>query len=782
MFRKKMKEEISVKNKKKRSASGALPWREIYKNGVVKMDESTYIVICRFENAPYLSQTETEQSSIYERYTAMLNGLSPKLGYQEVIYNSPVTYEDIKGLMVPLTSKDNEYVSCYGDIQKAFCNEIAVDISKKKYLLVLSYTVSSNMDNPFGVLIKAVSTLQPKMQSMGSALRMLMPEETLAILYELYNPYSSIQLKIPEKISDVKTLIAPGDIEFKAKRVELGDAYVRVFVAWKFGGTLDDAFLTDLLQNNCRITVSKHVEHLPKDVAISTMKRKLQNLEADRQSRLKKNKQSGENYIPLELENNIETCKDLISSLCGNEDLYRVTVLIGVTAQNETELSEACTLILNKAAEHYVTLKPLNLQMEEALNSLMPYGECFVNVATSMLSSEVGVMIPFSYPTFLDEGGIYYGKNVRTGEPVIINRKLDKNSNGFIFGKSGGGKSFYAKLEITALMSMPCFKDNDCIILDPDGEFVTLAAELPEQSEIVRLASTSNNVINPFDVSAFQLDTYGDDAINEQVQYILSFLSALKGSELTAVEKTIADRAANRCYRNYIDSGKKEMPTILSFDKELEVMTEPEAHTIRLYIERYVRGSIKLFSGQTSITMKKKLTVFDLSKLGNELKDTGMLALLSAIWNKVYENESKGRWTWIYLDELHRYYREENSLAATQIERLYAEIRKHGGIVTAMTQHPAGVLASPAASSMLTNSQFVVLFEQDDANVDAMAERLKLNADQRRMLVACDTGEAVLRARNSTIAVQLKYPRDNKVYDTITTDFKDKIVASGDKL
>jgi len=55
MFRKKMKEEISVKNKKKRSASGALPWREIYKNGVVKMDESTYIVICRFENAPYLS-------------------------------------------------------------------------------------------------------------------------------------------------------------------------------------------------------------------------------------------------------------------------------------------------------------------------------------------------------------------------------------------------------------------------------------------------------------------------------------------------------------------------------------------------------------------------------------------------------------------------------------------------------------------------------------------------------------------------------------------------------
>lgn len=768
---------VEYRNKRKRSAQGTLPFAALLKGGVLQMDDNTYTVLCRFENAPYLSQTESEQRGLYERYISMLNGLSPQIKYQEVIYSRPVDTERIASLMVPSADTSNSYKADYAAVQKGFVNQIAVDVTEKVYLLALSYTATSKLDNPLSVLSKAVSSLALKLQAMGSGLTQLLTEQVIATLYDLYNPYSAAPLTSFDSRANVRDIIAPGDIEFKAKQIQLGEAYIKTFVAWSYGGTLDDAFISDLTQNNCRVIVSKHVQHLAKDKAIEQTKKRLISLESDRQDRLKKNRQSGESYIPLELEANIANCKELIERLTGNEDLYKVAVIIGVIGKTEEELQEACTLITSKAAEHYVTIKPLLLQQEEALNSLMPYGSCEIAASTLLLSSEVGIMIPFSYPTFLDVGGIYYGKNVRTGEPVIINRKLDKNSNGFIFGKSGGGKSFYAKLEISALMSMPWLNADNCIVLDPDGEFVTLAEAFPEESEVIRLSSASADVINPFDVSDYQLASGGDDALNEQVLYVLSFLSALKGSDMTPLEKTIADRAATRCYRAYIDGGKKDMPTLLSFDRELEAMTEPEAHTLRLYIERYVKGSIKLFAGQTNVAFNKKLTVFDLTKLGTELKDVGMLALLSTVWNRIYENESKGCWTWIYLDELHRYYRQENSLAAAQIERLYAEIRKHGGIVTSMTQHPAGVLSSPEASSMLTNSQFVVLFEQDDTNIEAMTERLKLNEEQRRMLVACDTGEAVLRARNSTIAAQLKYPRENKVYETITTDFKDKIAA-----
>lgn len=773
---KKDKQNVEYQNKGKKTAQGSLPFEAILKDGFIQLDKSTYTILCRFENAPYLSQTESEQNSLYEKYISTLNGLSPQIKYQEIIYSQKVDTEQMESLIVPDCEGKNEYSRDYARVQKEFARQITATVTKKVYLLALSYTVTSKLDNPFNILTKAIAALSSKFQAMGSNLTQLLPEEVVTVLHELYNPYSSAKPSLKDRVT-IKDIITPGDIEFKAKQIRLGDAYMKTYIAWSFGGTLDDAFITDLLQNECRVIVSKHVEHLPKDKAIEQTKKRLQTLEADRQDRLRRNKGSGETYIPLELESNIANCRELIEQLSKNEDLYRVTVVMGVLGRPEEELEEAATLITNKASEHYVTIKPLILQQEEALNSLMPYGKCYVKSNTLLLSREVGIMIPFSYPTFLDKDGIYYGKNVKTGEPVVINRKKDKNSNGFIFGKSGGGKSFYAKLEISAIMCMPWLESDNVIVVDPDGEFSGLAIENAENSEIIRLSSFSENVINPFHVSDYDFKAYGDEAINHRVHYILSFISSLKGNELTAIEKTVADRAATLCYTRYVKGGKKDMPTLQTFDEALTEMEEEEAKTLRLYIERYLKGSIKLFSGKTNVALNKKLTVFDLTLLGNEIKNTGMLALLSLIWDRVYENNSKGKWTWIYFDELHRYYRKENSLAATEIERLYAEIRKHGGIITSMTQHPAGVLASPTASAMLTNSQFVVMFEQDDTNIEAMAERLKLNADQRRLLVSSDTGEAVLRAHNSTLSVKLKYPKENKVYETITTDFKDRIAV-----
>lgn len=780
MLRKKKKTEKEAKHLKEaqplRTAQGSLPWKAVLGSGVIQTDKDSYTLICRFENAPYLSQTENEQQGIYERYISMLNGLSPQIRYQELIFNTPVNRARIDRLMVPDEGK-TDFLRDYKATQKRFADEIAVDITEKEYYIALSYTATSKLDNPFSALTKAAAAIGTKLQAIGSGLTQLSAEQALEVLYRLYNPFSPATFKMPSGRVSIRDLIAPGDIDFKANCIRLGDALTKVFVVWGLGGTLDDTFVTDLLNNACRVTVSKHIEHVPKDKAIEQMQKRLRTLEADRQTRLKKNKQSGESYVPLKLETNIENCREIIGRLSGDEDLYRVAVIIGVSAKDEAELREACSLIVNKAAEHYVVIKPLSLQQEEAFDSLLPLGKSRIKANTLMLSSEVGVMTPFSYPVYLDENGIYYGKNLSSGEPIVIDRRRDKNSNGFIFGKSGSGKSFYAKLEIAALLAMPWFANDDIIAVDPDGEFIGLAHENPEESEVIRIASNSDTVINPFTLSDYELNAYGDGAINNRVHYILAFLSALKGQELTAIEKTVADRAVTACYRSYIADGKAEMPTLVSFDAELEAMPEDEAHKLRLYIERYIKGSIKLFCGQTNIQTTKKLTVFDLTLLGGELKNTGMLALLTLIWDKVYDNYAKGRWTWLYFDELHRYYRDDNGLAAEQIERLYAEIRKFGGIVTSMTQHPKGVLASASASSMLANSQFVVLFEQDAENVDAMAERLKLNEQQKRRLVAGDRGEAVLRARNSTVALQLKFPSGNRVYDTITTDFKDRIAA-----
>ncbi|MBQ3195417.1 MAG: ATP-binding protein [Clostridia bacterium] len=764
--------------KPEKEAAQLLPFKEIYESGVIRADNSTYALLLQFKNAPYLSQTEREQEAIYERYKQLLNGLSPAIHYQELIYSRPIDREGLENLMLSKRSIGNSYLDDHNRTLQRFANEILVDVTEREYIAVLSVTVSekNTTESPMSILVKAAKALETKFYSLGSAARILDAKGALKVFYELYNPYSQLSFQMPNGRKSYIEVIAPGDVNEKAKSLELGEHKVRVYAAWSYGATLDDNFLTSLLHLNCRVAASKHIVHLPKDKAIDRVTSRLKALEADRQDRLKKNRQSGESYVPLDLESNIANCRELLTRLNGDDNLFGVKLLVSAIAKDEEELREVCNVLQNKAAEHYVQLKPLLLQQSEAWEGILPLGTCKLKTETLMLTNELSVMLPFSTPGFIDRNGIYYGQNVNTGEPVIINRKQDKNSNGFLFGKSGSGKSFYGKLEITSLMTLPWCCCDEIIVVDPDGEFVSLAKACGDRSEVVRLSSNSGAVVNPFDVSADEFNHYGDEAVNNRTHFVLSFLDALKGSTLTAQEKTVADRVTTDLYRRYLESDKIQVPTLTDLDEELQKQPEEEARTIRLYIERYVRGSIKLFNGQSTVMMDKKLTIFDLSQLGSELKDTGMLALLAAIWRKVFENFRKGSYTWIYFDELHRYYRTDNSLAAEEIERLYAEVRKFGGIVTSMTQHPAGVLASPTAASMLTNSQFVVLFEQDDTNVEAMAERMKLNENHRRLLLAAETGEAVLRARNSTIAVKLLYPK-GKVYDTITTDFKDMLEA-----
>lgn len=745
--------------RRKRSAQGSLPFEAILKNGMLKTDNNTYTLLCALGNTAYLSLTEAEQARIYRQYTAALCSLPPNIHYQELLYSRPVDTDELRRLMLS-SGAGNDYAAAFTAQLEAEINNIAVSISDKRYVAALSYTAANEADDPISVLTKTAAALDTRLKESGSALTPLSADEVIQTLYTLYNPYAAV---MPEA-GTVKDIIAPGDIKFAPKTTSLGDSLLKVYVAWGYGSTLDDAFLTDLLADSSRVAVSKHLQHIPKEQAIDTLKKRLLSLEADRQTRLKRNKASGESYVPLDLERSVNACRELLDKLCGDEELLLTTVLVGVYGRDSAELQAGCELVLSRAAAHFVTLKPLTLQQEEALNSLMPYGTLKLSAGRAMLGNEAGIMLPFSFPSFLDGTGIYYGKNSRTGEPVIIDRKKDKNGGGFIFGKSGSGKSFYAKLEISALMCLPWYANDRIIVVDPHGEFVPLAAA-SEDSEVLRLAADGGTVINPFGrVTAETLST--------QVDYLITFVAALKGAPLTASEAALLDRAATGVITAHL-SGGKAAPTLLSLNAAIAELNEPEA-ALKLYLERYTTGSVKLFAGQTTATLGKKLTVYDLSGLSGTLTDIAMLALLTSIWDSVRENYACGRWTWIYFDELHRYYRAENDRAALQIERLYAEIRKYGGIVTSMTQHPAGVLASPAAASMLTNSQFVVMFEQDDTNIEAMASRLQLNEAQKNSLTSADVGCAVLRARGSTVNICRKYPAGDIVYDTVTTSFADR--------
>ena len=78
----------------------------------------------------------------------------------------------------------------------------------------------------------------------------------------------------------------------------------------------------------------------------------------------------------------------------------------------------------------------------------------------------------------------------------MADRKRLKNPNGLILGKTGSGKSFAAKREITNAFFVT---DDDIIITDPEAEYFPLVQALGGQ--VIEISSSSTDYINPMDIN-----------------------------------------------------------------------------------------------------------------------------------------------------------------------------------------------------------------------------------------------------------------------------------------
>ena len=154
-----------------------------------------------------------------------------------------------------------------------------------------------------------------------------------------------------------------------------------------------------------------------------------------------------------------------------------------------------------------------------------------------------------------------------------------------------------------------------------------------------------------------------------------------------------------------------------------------------------------------------------------------MYIVLEHIWGEVLRNYNKGIYTWVYVDEFHLFYdeNEDSTSSGAFFDRIAARVRKYGGLMTCITQNVTGVLASKSGLSMLQNSQFAVLFKQSTRNLEQIKELYDLSENQAARLAAPKVGEGLLISRGIAVPFTKIYPKDNLVYDIITTNFADKI-------
>lgn len=754
-----------------KSAQSSIPFLEWYENKIFRITENTYSLICSFDNAGYLSRTDAEKERKYNTYRAILCDLPANIHYEEIVYNCP-TDADVYLNMVASKKPPyaNKYEEAFFKVQRMFVGGVDRDHSIQKYLLVLSLTVQ-NDESPYGRLHETYVMLKDRFKNLGSDLIALAPDAVFSELFRVYNPFGKGLPAIPADIYrrglTVQDFIAPDGMAFAHDHIRLGCSFARVMAVKSYGGVATDYLMYALCSHDMRVYLTKHIDHVDKNIAVKQVQRQLMEAEGRKGAREEKKRP-----IPIDLIRTIEGCNELLDAFADGEEFLRQTLYITVFADSLEQLNNHCERVRSMAISQGATLMAVTVQTANALKSILPLGKDYCTLHQFLLAGEAAVMTPFSYESYMDENGFFYGNNYHSSEPIIRNRKADKSSHGFVFGNTGSGKGIWVKNEITNVLFQPYCRNDEVVILDPSGEYIPLAQAVG--GRIIELAADGGTHINPLYLSQKRIEQDGPQTAKvAKVRSLIALLSELKGSGgLTGIEIAVIDRAAMAALG-------QESPTLETLYQEISAIGSAEANSILTWLQRYTEGSVTMFAGMdtTDEDRDAKITVYALHKLPSDIRDAVMLTLLDKLDDMLLQNKQRGRWTWIYIDEMHRYFdADRNPYAAEHFARLYAEARKYGGILTGITQLPKPVIASRDGSTMLSNSRFVVMSELDDANIAAVTEKYSLNEEQQRTLYSAEIGQYVLRTHNAPISVQLLFPgakpgTENALFDLFNTSF-----------
>lgn len=773
----KKKAEKREKLKIPKTAQQTIPFKEIYDNGIIKVEEDYYSIIIKFGNINYMLAREDEKEQKFNLYKQVVNSIDPSFHYQELLMNEAIDEEQYRKALLPKKPIVNEISKDYVKVQEHFIRESYNATADTHTYVVLGYRVKSKNEDIERTLKKAYRDVSLSFKKLGSTCELMTNvEKILEIFYKYYNPIKSRDEKflLPKNIYSkgmkIKDYIAPSSFKFNKDHIEMGMAYNRVFYIRDFPSMLEDKFFSDLLDNSYAICITKHLDHIDKGAGLKFLNRHLTGLEQQRQEKNKKNAREGMTFINPELKKNIEETEKMIETLNNDQSLFSLAVYISVSADTKEDLDEISSWINTQCLKHQVRLDVVTHRQEKALASMLPLAMDKAQIKSKRPTDDVSILLPFNAQNIFNENGFYYGRNSLTNSMVIIDRKQLKNGNGFVLGVPGSGKSFKEKREIIDALEQT---DDDVIIIDPEREFGGLAQKY--NGEVIKVSASTNTHLNPFDITKDYADE--DDPIQMKSDFIMSLVETLKG-ELSPVEKTIVDRCVRLAYKDFInnDWDKEYLPTLTSFYEIVKVQEEKEAKDIALALELYAIGSLSTFSNKSNVTLTNKLTVFDTRDLGKQLKKVGLLIVLDYVWNILCENKAKGKNTWIITDEFYLYFDDKDgkdSYSADYYYMIYKRSRKYGGMVTGITQNVEDLLQSPKARTMLANSQFLILLDQAPTDRAVLKDLLKLSEGQESFITNAEKGCGLLICGKDIIPIEDTFPKDNLIYKTITTNLQE---------
>ena len=751
-----------------RSVQQSIPIRCVYSDGIWHTGRK-HSRTWRFADINYAAASEEERRSIFLSYCAVLNSLPTDAAAKITIINRRINPVDFQRQILMKERGDeldryrresNQILTRRAAESNNLVQEkyITLSIPQRKIEETRTYfrRVDANLSKGFGRL--------------DSGAKPLSTHDRLRILHDFFRPgeeqyFTFDQTAAIRRGLDFRDLICPDGLAFKAGHFEMGDKVGRVLFLKDYASYIKDEMIADLSDFPRNLMLSIDILPIPTDEAVREVRSRILGIETDitRWQQRQNDKNNFTASIPYELEQLRGETKEFLSDLTERDQrmIFAVVTLVHI-ADSLEQLDADTEALLSIGREHLCQFSTLRYQQEDGMNTVLPYGLRRVKALRTLTTESAAVLMPFRVQEIQDPGGLPYGVNAISKNLLICERKRLISPHAFYLGVSGSGKSVAMK---STIENVALATNDDIIIIDAEREYGPITRSLG--GTVVEISPSSPHHINPMEVA----DGYGDgeNPIAMKSELITSILEQQMGvGRVSGSHKSIIDRCTANVYQNYFHSrGKAPMPLLTDWRNEVLKQVDPEAREIALAAELITEGSLNVFAHPGNVDMNSRIITLDLYEMGEQLRPTALVVTLEAIQNRVMENRKRGKYTWVFLDEVYLYFKYHYS--GEFLYRAWKRFRKYAGIMTAATQNVEECLKSETARLMLANSEFLLLFNQAATDRAELGKLLHISDTQMGYITNAEPGHGLLRIGGSLVPFSNTIPRDTELYRLLST-------------
>jgi conjugal transfer ATP-binding protein TraC len=544
-------------------------------------------------------------------------------------------------------------------------------------------------------------------------------------------------------VLDLQDVIAPHALKVNSRELDLGEKIARTFFVISYPRFLTTGWFAPIINMDKVLDISIFVH--PMDT--NEMLRKFQKKVAEVQSQIATREEKGMVRDPM-LDTAYADLEQLRDSLQqAQERIFDVGLYLTIYGSTREEIDKVESEVRSILEARLVYIRPALFQQEQGFRSVLPLCTDELDVHTKLNSAPLSSIFPFISFDLTSDRGILYGINRHNSSLILFDRFSLENYNSVTFAKSGAGKSYTTKLEILRSLMF----DTEVIVIDPEREYEYLAETVG--GRYFNISLSSEHHINPFDLPIPREDENPSDVLRNNIITLVGLFRIMLGG-LTPEEDAIIDKAITETYAlkditPEANFAAVEPPLLSDFELVLSGMEGSESLVQRL--SKYTKGTWSGFMNRpTNVDMNKKLVVFSVRDMEDDLKPVAMYIITHHIWNTVRKELRKRL---LVIDEAWWMMRSEDT--ASFLFSIAKRGRKYYLGISTITQDVSDFLNSPYGVPMITNSSIQLLLRQSPTSVDLVQQTFKLSDEEKYLLLESDVGEGIFFAGLKHVAIKV---------------------------